>query len=637
MDQYDSNVQIIMNFLKDEGAEASKLSIHRVCYQKFREYLLSSGYGYSKEKGNEWQEENAMIWPKWRAKENRICLKQLEETYELGYPRKYHRYIYPTWYGQLNEILSQELDSYMKDFPSDNEEYRYAVKMMCSDFLLFLQYRGKASITDIDYEDAECYYNHETKRNKTTKALYVNQARAMLIHYYNQGILKRSLGFHMDSLFIDQIVSLDIFSADDIDKINTYRKESLNFPAVEMWDAISEFIKVMAGHNYSETNKKCAYHTLVLLFIFLKKYALGYLPEIAGIWFEYEKRFLGVSWKASRKVIFQFEEFTREGNIIPGKVNYYKPMKIASLPLWCRYTINEFLLLKKREFMKKSTIDIYRSASVRLCAYLVEHGLNSFDELTAVHLNNFNLQDKHSTLESKNAYNVRIRNFLIYLEEEGYIKNLFIHKALSCSFARRERVVQVLNQNEISEIHEFHNTAENGYDLRRDAMVMLGLKMGLRGSDVVKIQFSDINWNDMTISIIQQKTLAEELLPMPIIVGNAIFKYITKGRPSSKSPYIFIHHKVPYGRLTPSVCRTALKAAVLLRETPGNGFHITRKTFATGLLNAGIEVGTITDSLGHHTDSTVEKYLSLDEERMLMCPLSFEEAGILGVGGVLKC
>jgi site-specific recombinase XerD len=509
--------------------------------------------------------------------------------------------------------------------------------MMCSDFLLFLQFRGKTSITDIDYEDAECYFYHETERNITTKTLYVNHARAMLIHYYDQGILKRSLGFHMDSVFINRIVSLDIFSADDIDKINACREESLDFPAVEMWDAISEFIQVMTDHNYSETNKKWAKHTLTLLFIFLEKHELGYLPEIAGIWFEYEKRFLGVSWKASRKVVFQFEEFSKEGNIIPGKFNYYKPMKIALLPLWCKDAINEFLLLKKREYMKKSTIDMYRSASVRLCEYLVAQGINSFDGITAAHLNNFNLQDKHSTLEGKNAYNVRMRNFLIYLEEEGYITNLFIHKALSCSFARRERVVQVLNQNEISEIHKFHNAVETAYDLRRDAMVMLGLKMGLRGSDVVNLQFSNINWNDMTIRLIQQKTLAEELLPIPVIVGNAIFKYITKGRPSSKSPYIFTHHKVPYGKLTPSVCRTALKAAVPLRESTGYGFHITRKTFATCLLNAGIEVGTIIDSLGHHTDSTVEKYLSLDEERMLMCPLSFEEAGILEIGGALRC
>ncbi|MGL4694967.1 tyrosine-type recombinase/integrase [Enterococcus larvae] len=637
MDQYDSNVQTIMNFLKDEGYEAPELSVHRVCYREFKKYLLSSGCGYSKEKGDEWQKENVTSWSKWRVRRNRICLMQLKETYELGYPRKDHRHIYPIWYGQLNETLSQELNSYMEDFPSGNEKYWHDVKRMCSDFLLFLQYRGKTSITDIDYEDTECYYYHETERTKTTKALYVNHARAMLIYYSNKGVLKRSLGFHMDSLCINQIVSLDGFSPEDIEKINACREEGLDFPAVEMWDAISEFIKVMAEHNYSETNKICAKHTLTLLFIFLEKYNMGYTPEIACIWFEYEKRILGVSWKASRKVIYQFEEFTKEGNIFPGKYNCYKLMKIDLLPLWCQDIINEFLLLKKREFMKKSTIDMYRAASVRLCEYLVAQGLASFDELTAKHLNNFNLQDNHSTLDGKNAYNVRIRNFLIYLEEKGYIKNLFIHKALPCSFAPRERVVQVLNQNEISEIHEFHNVVENAYDLRRDAMVMLGLKMGLRGSDIVKLHFSDINWNDMTIRIIQQKTLVEELLPMPIIVGNAIFKYITKGRPSSKSPYIFIHHNVPYSKLTPSVCRTALKAAVPLRETPDNGFHITRKTFATSLLNAGNEVGTIIDSLGHRTNSTVEKYLSLDEERMLMCPLSFDEAGISGMGGASGC
>lgn len=271
MDQFDSNVQTIINFLKDEGYEAPELSIHRVCYREFKKYLLSSGCEYRKGKSDEWQEENVKIWPKWRVKKNRICIKQLEETYELGYPRKYHRYIYPIWYSQLNETLSQELDSYIENIHSDNEKYRHDVKKMCSDFLSFLQYRGKDSIIDIDYEDAECYFYHETERNKTTKALYVNHARAMLIHYYNKGMLKRSLGFHMNSLFINQIVSLYIFSVEDIEKINACREESLDFPAVKMWGAISEFIKVMAEHcnavNFISTGvSSCMNACIYLLF-----------------------------------------------------------------------------------------------------------------------------------------------------------------------------------------------------------------------------------------------------------------------------------------------------------------------------------------------------------------------------------
>jgi integrase len=62
----------------------------------------------------------------------------------------------------------------------------------------------------------------------------------------------------------------------------------------------------------------------------------------------------------------------------------------------------------------------------------------------------------------------------------------------------------------------------------------------------------------------------------------------------------------------------------------GNGccFHNVRKTFATSLLAGSVNVKLISDSLGHSTDWTVHKYLSLDEERMRMCPLSLAEAGI---------
>lgn len=227
---------------------------------------------------------------------------------------------------------------------------------------------------------------------------------------------------------------------------------------------------------------------------------------------------------------------------------------------------------------------------------------------------------------------MRIRNFLIYLEEEGVVKNQFLHNAIPCTFAPRDRVVKTLDKFEVSEIESYNKRASCAYDLRRSAMILLGLKMGLRASDIVNLKFSDINWEESTIRLIQEKTLSEEVLPMPVKVGNAIFKYITQGRPTSKSLYIFIHHKVPFGKLGTETCISALKKAVPIRHTLGNGFHVTRKTFATSLLNNGVKLGIIIDSLGHRSDSTVHRYLSLDEERMMMCPLSFKEIGICNGG-----
>lgn len=168
-------------------------------------------------------------------------------------------------------------------------------------------------------------------------------------------------------------------------------------------------------------------------------------------------------------------------------------------------------------------------------------------------------------------------------------------------------------------------------------MLQLGLKMGLRGADIVNLQFSDIDWKMSTIHLIQEKTLSEELLPMPVTVGNAVFRYMTQGRPDSASPYIFIHHRVPYGKLNPGVCRIALKKALPGRNIPGSGFHVTRRSFATTLLHKGVGMDTIVDSLGHRSDSTAIKYLSLDEKRMRACPLSLSEVDISLKGGLSGC
>jgi hypothetical protein len=37
--------------------------------------------------------------------------------------------------------------------------------------------------------------------------------------------------------------------------------------------------------------------------------------------------------------------------------------------------------------------------------------------------------------------------------------------------------------------------------------------------------------------------------------------------------------------------------------------------------------------IGHTTDETVKKYISLDEERMRLCPISLSESGITMKGG----
>ena len=159
-------------------------------------------------------------------------------------------------------------------------------------------------------------------------------------------------------------------------------------------------------------------------------------------------------------------------------------------------------------------------------------------------------------------------------------------------------------------------------------MVMVGIRMGLRASDVINLKFKDIDWTNRSISIIQEKTKTSLALPMPVSVGNAIYRYIKEGRPQVRSDYIFIRHTAPYGKLTNKTCIIALWSILPERKDVHGGFHVTRRTFATNILRTGAGASDVMDTLGHTDPTSVIKYLSMDEDRMRLCPLSLSDLPI---------
>ena len=78
---------------------------------------------------------------------------------------------------------------------------------------------------------------------------------------------------------------------------------------------------------------------------------------------------------------------------------------------------------------------------------------------------------------------------------------------------------------------EYRISASTPMELRDIAIVLLGLRMGMRSVDICKLMISDISWKDQTISFVQQKTGVFVALPMPTDVGNSLYRYIIEGRP----------------------------------------------------------------------------------------------------------
>lgn len=359
--------------------------------------------------------------------------------------------------------------------------------------------------------------------------------------------------------------------------------------------------------------------------------------DLLWYWFETIKPQLGSNWKQARRSLCQFLEYLNSKVIITSVIGNPKAIQtIDLLPMWQAEPLKDYLELLKREGFNNSIIAMHRSSNLRFCKYLQEIGINDFCDISQTILKNFNHQDLHTTPEGKAAYNCRIRSFLIYLYEQKIIDDPYIYKSLPTIASSRTALVQTLSKEEVASIWDVDPNALNPKALRDYAMVCIGLTMGFRASDISSLRFENIDWKEKCICIVQQKTGKLISMPMPIKTGNILFKYIRDGRPNSSEPFVFIRHEAPYDRIQSGVCRSALKRFLSIPYNECCKFHSLRKTFATQLLEGNTKVELISDSLGHSTNETVHKYLSLDEKRMRLCALSMAETNIVYKGGAFN-
>ncbi|MCR5747741.1 MAG: tyrosine-type recombinase/integrase [Lachnospiraceae bacterium] len=622
MEQYKSNVASVMLYLKDEGFSASTISLHKLCYQGLENFLVATDQHYSFNIASRWLATNQSFWKHRKYVGYKHCIQQLEDVYRTGRIHADHLCFRKPPYDLLCPDLRDVLDSFIKDCGyKDDDRYRIS----CARFLLFLQNRRLRNIEELDYGIVLKFHEKDHHVSQKSKDVYEDLIRVFLRHLAASGKCPFGLSLALNKLLIPQIirfsdVELRDFTAPD--------------DRLLKWDDILSFLSRMKETRYGCTVLKCSKHILTLLYIFLDMHHLGLNAALVWHWFHKAEPLLGTNRTQHRRTLCQFLIFLDTGTIITnvtgnsGKVN-----SIETLSKWEQAPLSGYLTLLKREGWQPSTISMQRASNLRFCRYLNDIGIQHFNDVTPEIVKDFNLQDEHETPEGKAAYNCRIRSFIIYLYEQGLVEDPYLYKALPTMASHRTSIVKTLAEEDVASIWSVNPDGLSSKELRDYAIVCIGLSMGFRASDIISLRFTDIDWKMRSISIVQRKTGKALTMPMPVKTGNILFRYIRYGRPKSCSPYIFIRHEAPYDRLKSGVCQSALKRFIAPVNGDGCSFHMVRKTFATNLLTGNVNVELISDSLGHSTDGTVHKYLSLDEKHMRMCPLSLAEAGIPYKGG----
>jgi len=491
-------------------------------------------------------------------------------------------------------------------------------------FLLYLQLNDIGNTKDIGYSQVLRFNNLIECRTEKTRDARVGRFRVFMRYLAATEKLPLFLVFLTDKFAIAKLITLDALPFDKRSALlqASSGEASRGMSAEQYFEAYSALSKnCLPSHNYSKTMLKVFRSAWRDHYIFLCVNKLEYSLSLADQWVGLVMRDAGkTGWKAHRRAFRLFEQFIATGDIDPGIVYTYKPDSASKLPVWSRALLLDYLELKKAEGQKESSVAMQKSSCMRLLFYLDRVGISKSSMITPHVLKEFHASDRHETIEGKNAYSVRIRQFIDYLADQGLVPST-LRLAVPTSCAKSTRIVETLTEEERKTIGQTKTNASTSRELRDIAMVMLGLRMGLRSTDVVGVSLKDISWTDQTISIVQQKTGYPIKLPMPLEVANCLYRYIMYGRPESSSAYVFVAKRVPFSKLHRSACARALNNT-LLHHRKIYGFHITRKTFASRMLSNDIPFDTISDALGHRHRETVFEYLATDEEGLKGCAIS---------------
>lgn len=149
--------------------------------------------------------------------------------------------------------------------------------------------------------------------------------------------------------------------------------------------------------------------------------------------------------------------------------------------------------------------------------------------------------------------------------------------------------------------------------LKHKIVLCLIYSAGLRGQEVVNLKISDIDFERKTIHIRQSKFKKDRILPLSGYMAKGLRKYI-----AAENPHVWLFNgKEPDGRYSVRglswVMRETLKKTSIKKDV---NLHSLRHTYATHLLEEGLNIVTLKDLLGHAEISTTMVYLHIAQ-----CPM----------------
>ncbi len=281
-------------------------------------------------------------------------------------------------------------------------------------------------------------------------------------------------------------------------------------------------------------------------------------------------------------------------------------------------------LLKEYEYYLKITkglspnsISSYISDLVEYIEFLVKnYAIKDPENITKQHIRNFigRLKRKRNTASSISRKMSAIRSFHKYLLLEKIVYN---NVALGISLPKKEqKLPQILSVEEIDALM-IAADGDEPLELRNRAMLELLYGSGLRITELIGVRLGDLHLNMGFLNVLG-KGNKERIVPLGEEGRYSLRRYLDKGRPLLKKipgDIVFVNNRgssISRVGFYKTLKKLTIKAGITKDVSP----HTLRHSFASHLLENGVNLRMVQELLGHEDISTTQIYTHISKKQL---------------------
>ena len=311
-------------------------------------------------------------------------------------------------------------------------------------------------------------------------------------------------------------------------------------------------------------------------------------------------KFRGIAWVSTK---FFFDTKAHNKEVEPTDVSKYKIKKVTKNYRKCPDSYFDKLSLKR-----------YSLNTVKTYTMMFEKFINHYKNYKIDDITENDVREYIKILVSQNKsnsfLNQMINSIKFYYEVVLEMPNIYY----KIERPRKERKLpKVISKEEVRLV------IQNTNNLKHKCIVSLLYSAGLRRSELLNLELSDIDSSRMVIHIRETKGNKDRITILSYKILSDLRIYFKIWKPKK---YLFegpFEKKYTGGSVVNVVKNAGKKAKIRIRVTP----HMLRHSYATHLLEAGTDLRYIQVLLGHNSTKTTEIYtqVAINHIQIIKSPL----------------